>query len=112
MTRLKLLQIQGTHLKPIIEITHEIRSAVNEACFGIDDMHMLGSKTLVLRAEIYQHKLSCLYQTLTEIGIKLNEQGLPPLDSLQDEIEYPLSIQITSLCDDTGHRSNLPQIPW
>ena len=111
MARIKIIQIQGTVPEPIVNVSDKIRLAVSDACYGVDDMHMLGSKALVLRAEVFQQKLLGLYESLTKIGVKLNKQGLPNIESLQAEIEYPLAIQIVSLCDDTGHRTSLPDIP-
>ncbi|MEH6347461.1 MAG: hypothetical protein V7785_20360 [Bermanella sp.] len=73
MARIKIIQIQGTVLEPIVNVSDKIRLAVSEACYGVDDMHMLGSKALVLRAEVFQQKLPSLYESLTEVGVKLNK---------------------------------------
>jgi hypothetical protein len=107
----KVIQIQGSVLEPIAEITSSARMTVSKVCLGIDDMQLLGNKALILRAEIYPGKLQTLYNALASIGIKLNKQSLPEKEKLQEEIEYPLSIQITSFSDDTDRRTSIPKVP-
>jgi hypothetical protein len=111
MARRKIIQIEGSVLEPIEKITSNARTTVSKICLGIDDMQLLGNKALVLRAEIYPGKLPSLYTALVSIGIKINKQSLPDIESLQEQIEYPLSIQIVSFSDDTDRRANIPQVP-
>ncbi len=111
MARGKLIQIQGSVLEPIAKITNDVRASVSKVCLGIDDMQLLGNKALVLRVEIYPGKLDQLYSALDSNGVKINPKDLPDMDTLQNEIEYPLSIQITSFSDDTDRRLNIPNVP-
>lgn len=111
MNRNKAIQIQGSIPEPIGLITSKARSAVSNICLGIDDMRSLGNKALVLQTEITPENLPCLYIDLVSIGIKLNEGSLPKIATLQKGIEYPLSIQITSLSEDTDRKINIPKVP-
>ena len=111
MHRRKTIQLQGSTLESIIKITNDVRMSVSKVCLGVDDMHTLGNQALVLRAEIYPEKLHTLYAALLSIGIKINEQSLPDVDVLQEGIEYPLSIQITSLSTDTDRPVSVPKVP-
>ena len=111
MVRRKMIQIQGTVLEPIGKITSDARTTISNVCLGIDDMQLLGNKALIFRVEIYPRKLPTLYTALVSIGIKLNQQSLPGIETLQEEMEYPLSIQITSFSDDTDRSINIPKVP-
>ena len=111
MVRRKIIQIEASVVEPIGVITNEARTAVSKICLGIDDVQLLGNKAIVFRAEIDPEKLQALYTALVSIGIKLNKQSLPDIDALQEEIEYPLSIQITSFSDDTDRSVNIPKVP-
>lgn len=111
MARIKAIQIQGSVLEPIGRITNDVRATVSKVCLGIDDMQLLGSKALVLRAEIFSGRLPALYAALVSIGIELNKQSLPDIDALQGEVEHPLSIQIVSFSDDTDRRVSVPKVP-
>jgi len=82
-------------------MTEDIRSVVSNVCCGIDDIHLLGNKALVLRAEIFPADLEQLSQSLRAVEVQLSEQSLPDKATLLAEIEYPLTIQITSFSDDT-----------
>jgi hypothetical protein len=111
MARREIIQLQGSVVAPIGVITNEARTVVSKICLGIDDIQLLGNKALVLQTEVYPGKLQALYTALASIGIKLNKQSLPEIDQLLEEIEYPLSIQITSFSDDTDRRTNIPKVP-
>jgi len=111
MRRRKMIQLQGSVLSSLGKITNDARSAVSKICLGVDDMQLLGNKALVLRAEIYPRKLELLYSELNSIGINFNKQSLPDVDTLKQEVEYPLSIQITSFSDDTDRRISVPKVP-
>ncbi len=111
MVRREIIQIQGTVLEPIGDITSTLRTTVSKICLGIDDMQLLGNKALVIRAEIYPDKLLNLYAALDSIDVKLYKQGLPDIEMLKKEIEYPLSIQITSFSDDTDRKIKIPNVP-
>lgn len=111
MVRFEMIQLQGSVQESIVRITNQVRSVVSKVCLGIDDINVLGSKALVLRAEIYPLELPNLYEALVSIGVKLNKVELPNIESLQDDIEYPLSLQIISLSDDTVRRIKVPQVP-
>ncbi len=50
--------------------------AVSKVYLGVDDMQLLGSKALVLRAEIHLDKLPLLYTELASVGVNLNELNL------------------------------------
>lgn len=97
MLRITIIQLQGSVHESIVRITNQVRLAFSKVCLGIDDINVLGSKALVLRAEIYPRELPSLYEALVSIGVKLNKVELPDIESLQDDIEYPLSLQIISL---------------
>ena len=111
MARIKIIQIQGSTLAPIVSIMNDTRSAVSHICLGIDDMQLLGNKALVLRAEIYPEKLLMLYEALVLMGIMLNEHSLPDTVTLQQDVEYPLSIQVISFSAATDGRQIIPKIP-
>jgi len=111
MVRRKVIQIQGSVLSSIGEITETARMTVSKICLGIDDMQLLGNKALVLRTEINLEKLPFLYGALVSIGVKLHKQSLPDIKGLQEDIEYLLSIQITSFSVDTDGRTNIPKVP-
>lgn len=111
MKRMQTIQLQASVQEPIGNITNSARSAVSRVCLGIDDMRLLGSKALVIRAEIYPEKLPALYAALTSIGVKLSQQSLPDIDALKAESEYPITLQITSFSDETDGRANIPKVP-
>jgi hypothetical protein len=111
MTRRKIIQIQASVIEPIAVIANDARRTVSEICLGIDDMQLLGNKALVLRAEIYPEKLQALFAALVSIGIRLNKQSLPEIGTLQEEIEHPITIQITSLSGDTDRSVKIPNVP-
>lgn len=97
--------------KSIGVIANEARKTVSEICLGLDDVRLLGNKAAVLRAEISPENLPSLYTDLAFIGIQLSTDSLPDIKVLEKEIEYPLSIQIVSLSDDTDRRVNIPNVP-
>jgi hypothetical protein len=111
MPRLKIIQIQGSVQASIREIMNDIRSSVSKICLGIDDMHLLGNKALVIRAEIYPEKLPLLYVALGANGVKFSPKSLPDISTFQEIKEYPLSLQITSFSDTTDHRVSVPKVP-
>jgi len=111
MVRREIIQLQGTALEPIGDITYTVRTTVSKICLGIDDMQLLGNKALVIRAEIYPEKLLNLYSALDSIDVSLYKQSLPNIEMLKKEIEYPLSLQITSFSDDTDRKINIPNVP-
>ncbi|ASP40706.1 hypothetical protein CHH28_19425 [Bacterioplanes sanyensis] len=111
MSRIKMIQLQGSTLESSRKITNDVRSTVSKICLGVDDMQLLGNKALVVRAEIYPEKLELLYSALHSLGITLNEQSLPHIEALNQEVEYPLSIQITSFSDDTDRQASIPKVP-
>ncbi len=110
MMRKKIIQIQGSVSEPIGLVTNKARAAVSNICLGIDDMHLLGNKALVLRAEITPNNLPNLYADLTSIGIKLNGRNLPKVSILQEGIEYSLSIQIVSSSEGTDQKIIIPKV--
>ena len=88
-----------------------VRTIVSGLCGGIDDMNLLGNKALVIRAEIYPEKLPTLYTALTSMGMTVNHQSLPDHGTLKAELEYPITLQITSFSDQTDGRIKLPRVP-
>jgi len=110
MMRKKIIQIQGSVSESIGLVTNKARAAVSHICLGIDDMHLLGNKALVLRAEITPDNLPNLYADLTSIGIKLNGRSLPKVSTLQEGIEYSLSIQIVSSSEGTDQKIIIPKM--
>jgi hypothetical protein len=96
--------------KSIGVIANEARKTVSEICLGIDDIRLLGNKAVVFRAEISPENLPSLYTDLAFIGIKLIKDNLPDIKALQEEMEYPLFIQIISLSDDTDRRVHIPRV--
>jgi hypothetical protein len=111
MTRIKIIQIQGSVKESIKKITSDVRNAVSHVCLGVDDMQLLGNKALVIKAEVFPDDLQALYTSLASIGVKLNQQSLPDRETLQDEVEYPILMQITSFSDDTDSRISIPNVP-
>jgi hypothetical protein len=111
MKRLTLLQLQATTQKPINKVTNDVRTAVSNVCCGIDDMHMFGNKALVLRAEILPKYLQELHKVLGAIGVNITQQDLPEENTLKADVEYPLSIQVTSFSDDTDQKRHIPNVP-
>lgn len=111
MVRLNIIQLQGFVSKSIGAIANEARKTVSEICFGIDDISLLGNKAIVFRAEITPENLPNLYTDLAFIGIKLSTESLPNIKMLENKIDYPLSIQIVSLSDDTDRRVYIPSVP-
>lgn len=111
MPRKKIIQVHAFAIDPIGVITYEARKTVSKICLGIDDMQLLGNKALVIRAEIYPERLRALYAAIVSTGITLNENRLPDIDALQEGVEYPISIQITSLSDDTDRSIRIPKVP-
>jgi hypothetical protein len=110
MVRRNIIQIQGFVSKSIGVIANEARKTVSEICLGIDDIRLLGNKAVVFRAEISPENLPSLYTDLAFIGIKLIKDNLPDIKALQEEMEYPLFIQIISLSDDTDRRVHIPRV--
>jgi hypothetical protein len=111
MVRRNIIQIQGFVSKSMGVIANEARKTVSEICLGIDDVRLLGNKAIVFRAEITPENLPSLYIDLAFIGIKLSTESLPDINILEKETEYPLSIQIVSLSDDTDRRVYIPSVP-
>jgi hypothetical protein len=111
LERLTLLQLQATTHKPINRVTNELRTAVSNVCCGIDDMHMLGNKALVLRAEIFPKDLHELHKVLRAIGVNITKQKSPEEETLKADVEYPLSIQVTSFSYDTDQKKLVPNVP-
>jgi len=87
------------------------RVTVSRLCGGIDDMHKLGNKALVIRAEIYPERLPKLHEALSAVHIDINPDTLPDQNQLTANIEYSLTIQIISYSDDTDAPINIPQVP-
>ncbi len=111
MTRRKIIQLQATVRKPIGKIMDAARAAIGRVCLGVDDMQLLGNKALIFRAEITPGKLPQLFEALASLSIKLNQTGLPDVETLDEGTDYPLSIQITSFSVDTDRRANIPSVP-
>ena len=108
---MKFIQLQASTQEPIRNIMSNARATVSKVCGGIDDMNLLGNKALIIRAEIYSEKLPSLYETLSSIGIKIKSNYKPNQETLKDEFEYPITLQITSFSDKTDDRVNIPKIP-
>lgn len=106
-----LIQIQGSVQVPIENIINEARSAVSGVCLGIDDMHLLGKKALVIQAEIYPEQLSELYKALTSTGININKSSLPDHNIFKKKAEHRMSLQITSFSGSSDGRINIPKVP-
>ena len=88
----------------------DIRKVVSRVCGGIDDMHLLGYKALVIRAEIYPEKLPSLYAALTSVGVKVGSNG-PDEQNLKAGNQHPITLQISSLSNDTDDRVSIPKVP-
>ncbi|MFT5676943.1 MAG: hypothetical protein ACI808_002894 [Paraglaciecola sp.] len=73
-------------------------------------MHMLGNKALVLRAEISLENLGELYKVLSAIEVQIIQQSFSEKEIIKAEVEYPLSIQITSFADATYHKAYVPRV--
>jgi hypothetical protein len=108
---LKMIQLKASTQEPLRNITENARVAMSKLCGGIDDMHQLGNKALVIRAEIYPEKLSDLYKTLASAELKLRNDSLPDHNALRAGIEHPITLQITSFSSDTDGQVNIPKVP-
>jgi len=105
------IPIQAVVDTPLREVLDEIRVAVSRACGGIDDMHLLGDKALVIRTEIVPRKLPALRQALAGLGVRVTGRDIPAVDDLQADARYPVTLQITCLAGDTDGRVAIPNVP-
>jgi len=96
MKRIKLIKLTAAVQEPIGSVINPARIAMSDVCNGIDDMHLLGNKALVVRAEIYPYKLPMLYTALESIEVTLNKNSLPDKGALIEGGEYLISLHITS----------------
>jgi hypothetical protein len=108
---LTIIQLKASTQEPLRNITENARVAMSKLCGGIDDMHQLGTKALVIRAEIYPEKLSDLYNALGSAELKLRGDSLPDHDALRTGIEHPITFQITSFSSDTDGQVYIPRVP-
>ncbi len=89
----------------------DIRKVISRVCGGIDDMQLPGYKALVIRAAIYPEKLPSLYAALRSVGVKVSSKNRPDEQSLKTGNQHPITLQISSLADDTDDRVNIPKAP-
>ena len=74
-------------------------------------MHLMGSKALVVRAEIYPRKLEPLLQSLSALSISVKPATVPPAEDLEPDVEYSLSLQLLSTAGDSDRRVEVPHVP-
>ncbi len=108
---LNIIRVKSSVHEPLRNIIDNVRLAVSKVCGGVDDMNRLGNKALVVRAEIYPRKLPMLYAALESIQVNVSQHSLPDLGGFAEDTEYPMTLQVTSLADDTDDRVNLPRVP-
>lgn len=111
MSSFKFIQLIATTSEPLHRITEDARLAVSRACSGIDDMHLLGGKALVIRSEIFSEQLSDLVLALETIGISVDRSSVPSATSLDPHYHYTITLQVTSFSDDTDGRVIIPDVP-
>lgn len=111
MARPKIIQVTATSREPIRKITEDVRLAVSRACSGVDDMHLLGAKALVVRAEILPEKLSVLASALEKLGLTVDRDSVPNSVTTDRDALYPITVQVTSHSGDTNGRVIIPDVP-
>jgi hypothetical protein len=111
MSSIKFIQLIANTSEPLRRITEDARLAVSRACSGIDDMHLLGGKALVIRSEIFAEQLSDLVVALEAIGISVDRASVPSAASLASHQHYTITLQVTSFSDDTDGRVIIPDVP-
>ena len=109
--QMNIIRVQSTVNEPLRNIIDNVRMAVSRVCNGIDDMNRLGNNRLVVRAEIYPGRLPMLYAALESINIQPSQHTLQEVSALNEDSEYPITLQFTSLADDTDDRVGLPNVP-
>jgi hypothetical protein len=107
----KLLHVQASTQQSLRVGMDDIRKVASRVCGGIDDMHLLGYKALVIRAEIYPEKLPLLYAALTTVSVKVSSKKRPDEQSLKAGNQHPITLQISSFSNDTDDRVNIPKVP-
>lgn len=105
------IQLQAATEKPIGTIIGSVRVIMSKACGGIDDMHLLGNKALVVRAEIFLPKLESLCAELNAVQVEVNPHSLPKSDSLKIDEEHLITLQVTSFTRDTDGYVDVPKVP-
>jgi len=108
-----LIQLQAISDKPLRDMTEAIRVSVSRACGGIDDMHQLGDKALVVRAEIVPAKFPALISSLEDIGLHGFSDNLPA-DNLHDyepDAEHPFTLQVLTTAGSGDGRVEIPKVP-
>lgn len=108
---MKIIQLQGSTEKLITDVFSEVKEVMSTTCGGIDDMHYLGNKALIVRAEIFSERLGSLCEKLCEIDVRINSSSVPVIDSLDTQHEYMITLQVTSFSDDTDRRTVIPKVP-
>lgn len=108
---METINIMASTKLTIRSITEDTRALVSKLFGGVDDMHQLGNKALVVRAEIYPDKISLLYSSLEKIQLKITNKDKLKIDKLNAQTEYPLSLQITSFSQDTDGKIGIPRVP-
>lgn len=111
MPSVQVIKVIAGAIEPIRKLTDNARVAVSGVCGGVDGMHVLGSKALVIRAEVYPKQLPLLVSALELIGVRVDEESVPNPSSLDETHQYPMTLQITSYSDDTDGRVRIPNVP-
>jgi hypothetical protein len=106
-----IIQLQATTSERISLITEYVRRIVSDECLGVDDVHLLGNKALILRSEIFPKKMKSLCERLMEFNVIVDQSTVPEIKSLDTEREHPITLQITSYSEDTNGRVQLPRVP-
>ena len=108
---MKIIQLQSSVHQPLRNVIDDVRVTVSRVCNGIDEMSRFGNKALIVRAEIYVGRLPALYAALEASGIKVSEKTRPDVSTFSKDAEYPVTLQVIGLSDDTDDRITIPSVP-
>lgn len=108
---MNIIQLQATTEQAITAIFGQVKDITSNICGGIDDMHFLGNKALIVRAEIFPGKLNLLCEKLNAIDVRVDPSSAPDFSSLDTEREYMITVQVTSFSADTDRRTEIPRVP-
>ena len=111
MINQKPIQLVASSGEPVRKITEDVRLAVSRACSGVDDMHLLGGKAMVVRAEITPKQLPGLVSALEALRIDVDRASIPDPATLDVDYLYSISVQVTSFSDDTDGSIAIPHVP-
>ena len=106
-----LQQITGTTQKPLNTIVEDMRGIVSRICHGIDEMHLLGNKALVVRAEIDPGKLLVVADALASGSVEVDARSLTKVSVQGSDKARVFTRQVKSYSDDTDGSVTVPMVP-